>query len=154
MSRCRARVLSIAGRASIQCVRVLAPPPKIHIDDVPQAELVLLGDAQQLASRQTHRALPVIAFRTKRSHPRFRRRTPAIPRQPRPPTPQILETVSKRPALETRRRTLSWIEGWPRSQPRGRPWKWQCSELIALAKSRHEFLGVAQVGINSAVKSN
>ena len=37
----------------------------------------------------------------------------------RPPTPQMFETVSTRPALETRRRTLSWREGWPRSPGRG-----------------------------------
>src|ERR1700688_19735 len=78
-----------------------------------------LGDAQQLARRRDHWALPAIAFRAKRSHPRFRRRPPADLAAPRPPTPQILETVSTRPALETRRRTLSWIEGRPRSQGRG-----------------------------------
>ena len=70
-------------------------------------------------------------MRVKRSHPRFRRRPPADLAAPRPPTPQILETVSTRPALETRRRTLSWIEGSPRSPGRGRPWKWQRSEPIA-----------------------
>jgi hypothetical protein len=34
-----------------------------------------------------------------------------------------------------------------------RPWKRERSEPVALAKSRHWFLGVAQVGINSPVKS-
>ena len=36
-----------------------------------------IGDAQQLASRRDHWALPAIAFRVKRSHPRLRRRPPA-----------------------------------------------------------------------------
>jgi hypothetical protein len=80
-----------------------------------------LRDAQQLASRRDPLGSTLIAFRTKRSHLRFRRRPPADLAAPRPPTPQILETVSTRPALEMRQRTLSWMEGWLRSQGRGAP---------------------------------
>ena len=111
-----------------------------------------LGDAQQLASRRDHWALPAIAFRVKRSHPRFRRRPLADLAAPRPPTPQILETVSTRPALETRRRTLSWIEGWPRSQGRGARGNGNARSPSPQVASL--VFGRRPSRINSAVKSN
>src|SRR5271156_6784807 len=114
----------------------------------------LLGDAQQLASRRdplgsTRHCIPSEA------------KPSAVP----PPPARRFGGASSADAANPRDRFYTTGFGNASADPlvdrgtaslarTGRPWKWQRSEPIALAKSRHWFLGVAQVGINSAVKSN
>src|ERR1700722_11498714 len=90
---------------------------------------LILGDAQQLASRRDHWALSVIAFRVKRSHPRFRRRPPAdlaATADAANPRDRFYTSgfgnASADPLVDRRMASLART---------GRPWKWQRSEPIA-----------------------
>src|SRR5271167_5008516 len=54
-------------------------------------------------------------------------------------TPQVLETMTTRPLLGTRRRAISWMAGLLRYARNDgeRPSKWQSSEQVAFTNSRH-----------------